>query len=208
MKETIYTIPINEAFELRDGTCPVCRLREGLERDALDYVMGASMMEPDVRQETNRKGFCKHHLTSMMTMGNRLSLALMLESYLLEQAEHVKRYDPDACFVCERLDGFMEAYIRNIYHIFENDGAFSEKMRNSRLCYPHIGRLLEGIDKNMKRKPADDLRKTLIGMAEERFAELIPLVSAFCKSFDHRFADLPLGDAKTAVEQTAAWLRP
>ncbi|GHU94012.1 hypothetical protein FACS1894208_04390 [Clostridia bacterium] len=208
MKETIYTIPINEAFELRDGTCPVCRLREALERDALEYVMGAAMMEPDVRQETNRKGFCKHHLSGMMARGNRLSLALIIESYLLEQAEHIKRYDPNSCFVCERLDGFMAAYIRNIYYICENDDKFVEKLQKSRLCYPHTGQLLAGADKNMKRKTADDLKKLLVKMAEERFSELTPLVSAFCKSFDHRFADLPLGDAKTAVEQTAAWLRP
>ena len=56
MKETIYTIPINEAFEAKCG-CPLCTLRRKLERDSVEYIMGAAMMEPDVRIETNKRGF-------------------------------------------------------------------------------------------------------------------------------------------------------
>ncbi len=81
MKERIYTIPINEAFEVRDG-CPMCRLFEQLEKNSLSYVMGGAMMEPDVRLQTNKLGFCGKHLADMMSMNNRLSLALMLESHL------------------------------------------------------------------------------------------------------------------------------
>ena len=43
MKETIYTIPINEAFEAQCG-CPLCTLRRKLEQDSVEYIMGAAMM--------------------------------------------------------------------------------------------------------------------------------------------------------------------
>ena len=83
MAEQLYTIPINEAFEEYDG-CPMCRLRHKLEAQSLQYIMGAAMMEPDIRIVTNRLGFCRTHFHRMLGMGNRLSLALMLESHLQE----------------------------------------------------------------------------------------------------------------------------
>lgn len=58
MKESIYTIPVSEILEPRQG-CPLCILRDTLEKRAVEYIMGAAMMEPDVRQETNRQGFAR-----------------------------------------------------------------------------------------------------------------------------------------------------
>ncbi|MDR1438577.1 MAG: DUF6062 family protein [Clostridiales bacterium] len=83
MKESIYTIPISEAFGRLDG-CPLCSLERGLEAASLEYVMGAAMMEPDVRAKTNEQGFCSAHLSKMLAMNNRLSLSLLLESHLIE----------------------------------------------------------------------------------------------------------------------------
>ena len=39
MKETIYTIPINEAFEVKCG-CPLCTLRRKLEHDSVGIHHG------------------------------------------------------------------------------------------------------------------------------------------------------------------------
>ena len=49
MEEHIYTIPVNEAFEDESGKCPFCLLYEKLQEDELSLILGASMMEPDVR---------------------------------------------------------------------------------------------------------------------------------------------------------------
>ena len=65
MAEKLYTIPINEAFDNAisgEGyDCPHCLLQDMLENNELEIILGASMMEPDIRIETNKKGFCKHH---------------------------------------------------------------------------------------------------------------------------------------------------
>ena len=61
MKEHIYTIEINEAFDKKNGTCPFCRIFAKLEDTELDLILGASMMEPEIRQITNKKGFCGRH---------------------------------------------------------------------------------------------------------------------------------------------------
>ena len=83
MKETIYTIPINEAFDFYD-ICPMCRLKNDLEAASVEFIMGAAMMEPVVRIKTNEQGFCRHHLNAMLIEKNKLALALMLESHLPE----------------------------------------------------------------------------------------------------------------------------
>ena len=86
MEEKIYTIPVTEAFEKKDG-CPFCRLRRELEEAERDLIMGASKMEPDFRIKTNELGFCKKHYDNMLASGNKLSLALMLESHLEAQKD-------------------------------------------------------------------------------------------------------------------------
>ena len=58
MEEKIYTIPVNEAFDKKCG-CPFCTLFSELEQTELESILGAAMMEPDTRIETNKKGFCK-----------------------------------------------------------------------------------------------------------------------------------------------------
>lgn len=208
MKETIYTIPINDAFDEPSG-CPMCRLNNALERDALEYVMGAAMMEPDVRIQTNKLGFCAEHFSDMLAMGKRLPLALMLESYLKEQRKTIERAENNpasTCFVCARVDEFMSAYRRNLYYIWGEDEAFRAKLARAELCFPHLGELLEGAKASLKRKPLEEFRKSLINTANKQLDVLTPMVSTFCKSFDHRFASEPLGEAKTAIEQTIAWL--
>lgn len=81
MKEKIYTIPINEAFDMHTE-CAVCTFLEKEERERIEYTLGASMMEPDVRCETNAKGFCNAHSQMLYDFGNRLSYALVLETRL------------------------------------------------------------------------------------------------------------------------------
>ena len=94
MPETIYTIPINEAFdealEKEKPTCPFCKLESDLETNELDIILGASMMEPDIRIKTNEKGFCGKHFHMLRTRKNRLGLGLIMESHLDEVKKSIK----------------------------------------------------------------------------------------------------------------------
>ena len=81
MKETIYTIPLNEAYE-EESECPLCFLEKKLEDEALEYALGAAMMEPDYRVESNEVGYCNRHFERLLAMPNKLSLALVLETHL------------------------------------------------------------------------------------------------------------------------------
>ncbi len=85
MKEKIYTIPVTEAFKA-DSECPLCVLEKQMEDNYVEYALGPSLMEPDNRIETNKKGFCKDHYEKMYNKkANTLGLALMIDTHLVEK---------------------------------------------------------------------------------------------------------------------------
>lgn len=91
MKEKIYTIPVNDAYTAC-GPCPFCTLEGTLNDSLLDYYLGPSLMEPDVRKTTNDQGFCRKHLDELYNREkNRLGLGLILHTHtcdLIEDLNH------------------------------------------------------------------------------------------------------------------------
>ena len=81
MKEQLYTIPVNDAFQA-DTECPLCKLYHDLQADSVSFVMGQSYMQDDIRMKTNEVGFCPDHMRLMYSNGNRLGLALMMNTHL------------------------------------------------------------------------------------------------------------------------------
>ncbi|MBN1413239.1 MAG: hypothetical protein JW969_20530 [Spirochaetales bacterium] len=83
MKKQLETLPILEAYE-QASECPLCYLRNKLEKNFTDFFLGASVMEPIVRAKVNEKGFCPGHFTRLFKHGNKHGLALMVHTHLLE----------------------------------------------------------------------------------------------------------------------------
>jgi hypothetical protein len=94
MKDTIYTIPVTEAFESKEP-CAFCVLEKKLEDEYTDYYLGAALMEPDHRMDTNEKGFCKKHFEMLYNrQENRLGLGLIINTHINEQLGKIKEeYD-------------------------------------------------------------------------------------------------------------------
>lgn len=81
MKEKLYTIDLTDAVKSGDE-CMFCWLERKLEQDSLEFVLGSSYMENDIREETSRQGFCRHHTKMMFDYGNNLGNAWILKSRL------------------------------------------------------------------------------------------------------------------------------
>ncbi|MFA9377894.1 MAG: DUF6062 family protein [Lachnotalea sp.] len=92
MKDKLYTIPLREAFESKDE-CPFCFIERKLEQDALDFTLGSSSsyMESDIREETDRIGFCRNHFKQMYQYGNSLGNALILKTHFQKSNEELKQ---------------------------------------------------------------------------------------------------------------------
>lgn len=225
MKETIYTIPINDAYDIKCG-CPICTIEKKLEAEALEYVMGAAMMEPNVRLETNRLGFCEKHFDKMLTMKNRLSLALMLQSYLTDMIEKglpekslmmtKKKYEAISqklsestqnCFVCKRVEEKLSQYIRNVVYLWQSEQQFRHKtLEQEYFCPKHLAMLLETGKKGLSKSNYGKFCEDHFGTSRKALANLLEDVTKFCNSYNYMFRDVPLGDANVAVERTIDFL--
>ncbi len=96
MKEKIYMIPVNDAYRSSQG-CPLCLLKKTVEASSLDYYLGPSLMEPDVRVSTNETGFCGRHLKQMYGKEiNRLGLGLMLHTHIKDLRKDLGQTIEDA----------------------------------------------------------------------------------------------------------------
>jgi len=224
MIEKNYSIPINEQFDKYDG-CALCRLENELEKRSLDYIMGAAMMEPSVRIETNKVGFCSKHYADMLQMKNRLSLALMLESHLAElRAAMTLSENPrkkalsdavqklseaaEGCFVCSRVAATMTKYYENIVYLWRSEPEFREKLKaQPEFCFTQAVRLLKVGCDNLNTKTAAAFTRDVISVLEKTFPKISSDVGSFCKSFDYRFAGKTLcEDEKLSVENAVKFL--
>lgn len=228
MAEKIYTIPINEAFdkaiENDPCDCPFCLLQEMLEQNELEIIMGASMMEPDIRIETNKKGFCKHHFDQMYERGNRLGLALILESHIAEvekkifeggtlldgkgEKEQAKLDSLEkSCYVCDRVNLSFLKMMDNMVYLWETEEDFREKFKKQKyFCLPHYKQLLEFGRNSLGKKQFAEYFKEAREIEKAYISELGGDVSWFCKKFDYRYDNEPWYNAKDAIPRALAFL--
>ena len=78
MKEQLYTIPLNDAVNAQDE-CPFCFIHRSIEQDLLDFVLGSgsSYMEADIREQTDKAGFCRYHFQKMFDYGNAAGICFL-----------------------------------------------------------------------------------------------------------------------------------
>ena len=229
--DQIYTIPVNEAFEAVGGgencTCPFCLMYNRLEDNELDLILGASMMEPDVRLKTNELGFCADHLSLLFDRGKRLPLALMLESHLDSIAAELKpsglsgmfpakageaaakRLDKLShdCYICSRIEYNFTRMVETAALLWQSDSAFHEKVKKAPFfCLPHYGMFLQTAKERLSKKDFVEFFADISAVENTYFDKLREDVSWFCKKFDYRYENEPWGDAKDAPERAKMFL--
>lgn len=229
MSEKIYTIPVNEVFDVcaEDPAkgCPFCRLYNILETDELDAILGASMMEPDVRKQTNEKSFCPTHFEMLVAAKNRLGLALILESHLNQLREEVEEHGLAAllsrvgraapqrlnrldgsCYICDRIEYSFSRMLSNAVLLWGEEEEFRAKVQKQPyLCLPHFRMWLEVAQKEMK-KNYTEFYKAVSVPVYRYFDELRGDISWFCKKFDYRYDAEPWGNSKDSVERAQKFL--
>ncbi|MBR4224435.1 MAG: hypothetical protein IKR73_06460 [Oscillospiraceae bacterium] len=221
MRESLLTIPISEIMEA-DG-CPICAMRDTLESRTVEYIMGAAMMEPDVRIETNKAGFCSTHFSQMLKVKNRLSLALMLQTHLDEvngdlftrrklfEAKDAKKKRlsqiNESCFVCDKIDWGMERLMRTFFEMW-SDAQFREALsKRDYICLPHYD-LLVSLSPKYLGKGAAEFDKTVGELVKSYIRSLYEDVSKYCTMYDYRNTgkDADWGTSKDSIERSIKFL--
>ncbi len=226
MREDITSIPVSEVFEPKDG-CPICRMRDLLEVRVAEYITGAAMMEPDVRMETNRLGFCIDHYRLILKQRNRLGVALMLESHLTELEQTVFKGAPilgksarkqaksanehhATCFLCQQVDWAMTRMLATVCRLWENEEDFRKLFAEQpQLCLPHFTELVQAAEAGgMNKKRVPEFAKVAASLSRRTLQELHGDVTHFCKMFDYRSSSegADWGNSRDAVERSVKYL--
>ncbi len=208
MRDDITSIPISEVFEEKSG-CPICRLRNILEERTVKYITGAAMMEPDIRIETNKKGFCNLHYKQMIENGPKLSVALILQSHIEHLTNTKYLTSPKSqlsCYVCDKLNHNMTQILNNLCVLWERKMDFRTLFNCQEfICLEHCKELINVSGKISKRKRKDFIDAT-VELAQKKANLLTKELKEFCYMFDYRSGGKASENAKKSPENSIEWL--
>jgi len=227
VKEHIYTIPVNEAFQAAaaEGACPVCVMRRALEADSLDYTLGPSYMEEDTRAQTDKMGFCAEHWGKLYARQNRLGLSLIMHTHIrhiLDVLDHIQvgqgmrrrgvfakpesplgaglREIDGACFVCARIDRLLGRYIDNMLFMWPDTPELHKLTKEcGGFCLPHLTALFSAGPGQMKERDWLSFCAEIIPIQRKTLEGLEADLDWFIKKFDYRNTGEPWGNAKDAL---------
>jgi hypothetical protein len=232
MQEKIHTIPVNEAFESGDE-CPFCHMERQVERRTLRFVAGpgASYMEPDVRYQTDKHGFCPTHMQKLYDYGNLLGAALMLQNHYgnlvaeLHEAMENREGTPKRrlfgkkqektgqpyheklseqvqdCYVCQRMNDSMNRYYETFFYL-TREPEFREKAENSKgICLRHLAALLEREDK-LPSAQREWFYTVMMPKVERDLARVKEDLDWFIAKHDYRNAGADWKNSRDALPRT------
>lgn len=230
MKEKLYTIPLNDAINANDE-CPLCNVVRDLEQDAIDFAIGpgASYMESDIREQTDKKGFCRHHYQMMFEYGNSLGNALILKTHIKKLRQdlnkEMKSFKPDKpkmfsksdqsnvekylkdlsgqCFVCDYYKDTYQRYLDTFFYLYKNDEEFKKKLESGKgFCLEHMDDLIAYASRKMNKDEQEEFTKLLFEIQEKNLARIEEDISWFVDKFDYRYKDADWKDSKDAIPRT------
>lgn len=224
MKENICTIPINDLFKPKDG-CPLCRMEEMLEKTYVEFIIGDAMMEPNIRIETNAKGFCHRHFSKMFAAGRKLPNALIMESHLKSIIENVlpkkAPSKPDkkviekintlskTCYVCDRIERDIHHLLATVFSEYQKSEEFRQLYREQPfICLNHYAYISADCvgKRGIKGKLLKPFSEDTYNLTKNYIAELKEDTSYFCSRFDYRNQGKDFGKSKDVLERNIEYL--
>ncbi|MDO5519244.1 MAG: DUF6062 family protein [bacterium] len=229
MKEKLYTIPVNDAFHT-SCECPICTMYHSLEQNAIEFTMGPSYMEDDIREITNQQGFCEKHIGMLYKNQNRLGLSLMLSTHFKKTREDLEKLTKQgapkssglfkkkpsespvtayikkvnqSCYVCDRIKQVFNRYLITILYLYKNDTDFKKEFKSSNgFCMTHYGMLYELASSEL----SGTIYEAFIEDINELYLTNIKRVEDdllwFIDKFDYRFANEPWKNSKDALPRS------
>ena len=227
MKEKLYTIPVNDAFNI-DCECPLCVMYHDLETNAIDFTLGPSYMEEDIRQITDKEGFCNKHIKLMYKKQNSLGIANILKTHLNKRikdieslsnqplnkgglfkkntlspiSEYIKQHNK-SCFVCNKVNSTFNRYLATITHLYKNDSNFRDKLTSSKgFCLKHYDMLYSQGLEDLKGSILDNFIQDINKLTIDNLKRVDADLDWFIDKFDYRYKNEPWKNSKDAVERT------
>jgi len=206
-------------------------MRKKLEVNAIDFTMGPSYMEDDIREATSRMGFCEKHLEQLYSNQNRLGLALILKTHMDKIVKDVEKHSnggikfsspslfkkkveessvvnyldalEDSCFVCDKIDGTFERYIATVFHLYHTDEQFRKRFFASKgFCTSHYKILYSAAAKYLGGDERSNFVNELNKLYLDNMKRVRDDLEWFINKFDYRYADEPWKNSKDALPRS------
>ncbi len=237
MEETLYTIPLTEAFEA-DDECPFCFVERKIENDLLDGLLGSntSYMESDIRDKTDADGFCKTHFKKMFDYGNTLGNAWILKTHyqtvMAEMKKQTKMFSPSkaslfkkksegensiaqwakmrdkSCYICKRFNKTYSRYMDTFFYMYKKDDSMSKMIEKSKgFCLHHFGDICQNADDKLNNKQKEDFFPLIFKVMDESFERVYEDVSWLIEMFDYKNKDADWKNSKDALRRGMQKLR-
>lgn len=233
MKEQIYTIPVIDGFK-ENKECPFCSMYNKLDFDAVDYMLGASYMEDDIRLETNKMGFCKEHYQKMYLKQNRLGLALMVHTHLQQINNDIENLSnslttnekksifskpkeeknklnlyltniSNSCYICNKTDKTFERYVDTFFYMWKKKPEIKDYLKNSKgLCLEHFNLLTQTAKEKLNTDEYKEFISIILPIQKENLKRLEEEIEWFIDKFDYRYADQPWKNSKDSLPRCIA----
>jgi len=217
VKKPLETTTVREML-YRGGECLLCDLEEKAESQLLAYYLGNSVMQPQIRVKVNHSGFCGIHFQALYDAGNRLGLALMTHTHLLETWKRVRdeeqglgkprkadgfiRFLKDrkrACLICRRLEETVRGYAFAIVYLWDKDPEFRRNLRESRgFCLPHLAVAHELAGENLSKKQLAIWYEEISSLQHRTLEDIEQRLKHFTTSYNY-VGDQPRNEDEGAV---------
>lgn len=224
MKEKIYTIPVNDAFNT-PCECPICSMYKSLEDDAVSYTMGPSYMEDDIRAMTDKLGFCKRHIKQVYDMENRLGFALVIKTHMDKIINDAKKLSSEpvrgktifakakpsgmndyidklnsSCFVCERIANTFDRYIDTVMYLYKHDADFRNRYASCQgFCVSHYGVLMQAAANSLSGELLNQFTDETNNIFISNMERVRDDVEWFINKFDHKYAAEPWKNSRDSL---------
>lgn len=231
MKHAIHTIPLVVSFESGDE-CPFCDLERQTEQRSIRYFAGpgASYMEPEIREITNRTGFCRCHMKKLYDYGNPLGNALMIQTHMANVMEelHQQAQDPqipqkrlfgkkkpaqklpywqhlqqrvDSCAICEQVESGMTRHFQVFFKLLK-EPEFREMVCTCKgFCLRHFAQLLETAQEHLPPAHAQWFYSTVYPVMEDNLIRVKKDLDWMIARYDYRNAHAPVGNSGDALQR-------
>ncbi len=236
MKEKIYTIPVTDALKEAEF-CPFCFMKNKLEKETLEYTLGPSYMEDDIRAVSDDLGFCERHYQTIMKEQNKLGVALMSHTHiqkLIKDIEKLKNVDAapqkslfkkvsnpqnsqiveylsktsKTCYMCKRVEDTVDRYMNSFLYLFKSDSTIKELFINSKgMCYTHLAYILEKAQTTLTGDDYISFKDVVLNKEIENLKKLEGDLDFFIRKFDYKNNDIPWGDQKDVLSRVAINLK-
>lgn len=228
MKYTLDTIPVLDAYKA-DCECPLCKLRILCEDQYLDTMLSSAYMEPEWRIKSNETGFCTRHFELMFDRRNRLGLALMTHTHMIEVIKSLEkilsegdsgkrglfarkpaeggapakiRARMEGCVICEQVDAAMERYAYTIAQLYFSNSEFKQLFASSKgFCLPHLALVLEMAEKTLSGSQMPEFKKAVTALEIENLKRIEGEIEWFTLKFDYRNDGKPWGNSQDAPDR-------